>query len=166
MSRNKKKLVLRPKALTDQEWIKGVLTEYWADIKIVTRGILRDASALPAVVAQAEGVRCGLAIYSIEERNCELVSLNSLEESKGIGSSLLAEVERIAMVNGCIRVWLITTNDNTRAIEFYKNRGYNIVSVHKDAITKSRQLKPSIPRLSSTGIPITDEIELEKLLIE
>ena len=39
-----------------------------------------------------------------------------------------------------------------------------MVAVYPDAVENSRQLKPEIPLVGNDGIPIRDEIELEKLL--
>jgi Acetyltransferase (GNAT) family len=65
---------------------------------------------------------------------------------------------------GCRRVWLITTNDNLRALRFYQRRGFRLVAVHPDALARSRELKPSIPEIGLDGIPLRDELELELLL--
>ena len=61
------------------------------------------------------------------------------------------------------RLWLITTNDNTPAIEFYKKRGFAIAAVHKDTIEESHKLKPEILEIGVDGIPITDKIEMEMI---
>ena len=65
---------------------------------------------------------------------------------------------------GCGRVWLITTNDNLRALRFYQRRGFRLVAVHPDALERSRELKPSIPEIGLDGIPLRDELELELTL--
>jgi hypothetical protein len=36
-----------------------------------------------------------------------------------------------------------------------------LVAVHRNALEKSRKLKPEIPLIGNDGIPIRDEIELE-----
>ena len=51
-----------------------------------------------------------------------------------------------------------------RRLRFYQRRGFVLLAVHKGAIEKSRRLKPAIPAVGHFGIPITDEIELEKAL--
>ena len=65
---------------------------------------------------------------------------------------------------GCRRVWLITTNDNLRALRFYQRRGFRLVAVHPNALARSRELKPSIPEIGLDGIPLRDELELELTL--
>jgi len=64
----------------------------------------------------------------------------------------------------CKRLWLITTNDNTLAFRFYQKYGFALVAVHRNAIEKSRRLKPEIPLIGNAGIPLRDEIELEMML--
>jgi ribosomal protein S18 acetylase RimI-like enzyme len=84
-----------------------------------------------------------------------------LTENCGIGSRLIEEVIKVARKNNCCRVWLITTNDNTRAIRFYQRRGFTMASIHINAIKESRKIKPQIPLLGFDDIPILHEIEFE-----
>jgi Acetyltransferase (GNAT) family. len=93
-----------------------------------------------------------------------VVSLDSLAEGRGIGSALLKSVEEVAREKKSNRIWLITTNDNLHALRFYQRRGYVLVAVHRNAIERSRQFKPQIPIIGKDGIPLRDEIELEKKL--
>jgi hypothetical protein len=59
---------------------------------------------------------------------------------------------------------LITTNDNTKALRFWQKRGFRLAAVHRNAVEKSRKIKPEIPLTGNDGIPIKDEIELEMAL--
>ena len=52
---------------------------------------------------------------------CEIVSLDSFEERKGIGTKLVDCVLKVAEEERCRQVWLITTNDNMNALRFTKN---------------------------------------------
>jgi hypothetical protein len=65
---------------------------------------------------------------------------------------------------GCRRLWLVTTNDNVRALEIYQRWGMNLVALRRDAIAEARSLKPSIPPRGRNGIPTQHELELELLL--
>jgi GNAT superfamily N-acetyltransferase len=145
----------------DRRWIGDRLTERWHSTEIVSRGRLVDARGLPAVVARTGGERVGLATYRLDERECELVTLDSFLPGAGVGSALLARVAEIAREHGCARMWLTTTNDNISALRFYQRRGLRLVAVHRDAIRQARLLKPSVPELGADGIPIRDELELE-----
>ncbi len=149
---------------THKIWINRILIDRWGSTTIVTRGVLHAANELSGFVAVEENVPVGLLTYRFEAGTCEVISLDSLAEGRGIGSSLLKSVEQVAKEKRCIRIWLITTNDNLRALRFYQRRGYVLVAVHRDAIKRSRQLKPQIPIVGKDGIPLRDEIELEKRL--
>jgi RimJ/RimL family protein N-acetyltransferase len=92
---------------------------------------------------------------------CGIVSLDSLVENMGLGTALLRALRDLVRAQGGRRVWLITTNDNTRALRFYQKRGFKLIALHMDAIKRSRQLKPEIPATGIDGIPIRDELELE-----
>ncbi len=164
MSQNKKKLVLRQKNDSDQIWIEEILKRFWASTNIVSRGRVHDASLLPSLIAEFDAVRVGLLTYNIENDECEIVSLNSLTERKGIGTALLKKLEKITRQLDCKRIWLITANDNSHAIDFYKKREFELIKIHQDAVTDSRKLKPEIPLFSEEGIPIQDEYEFEKIL--
>jgi RimJ/RimL family protein N-acetyltransferase len=78
-----------------------------------------------------------------------------------VGTALVDAVAEAARAAGAVRLWLVTTNDNLRALRFYQRYGFDLVAVHRDAIARSRALKPSIPRIGLGGIPIRHELELE-----
>ncbi len=142
-------------------WADQLLATAWGSTQIVTRGRIHEASELPGLVAMLEGEPAGLMTYRLDPRELEIISLNSMREGRGIGSALLAAVAGIAREQGCGRVWLITSNDNTRAIRFYQKRGYRLSALYPNALETSRRLKPSIPMVGIDGIPLRDEIELE-----
>ena len=148
----------------DLEWVREILTDAWASTQVVSRGTVHVADKLPGIVAMINGEALGLLTYSITGSDLEIVTLNALRQREGIGSGLIAELERIARRENCLRIWVITTNDNTDAVSFYEAQGFRIVAVHRDAIKQSRRLKPEIPMTGIDGVPITDEIELEKIL--
>jgi GNAT superfamily N-acetyltransferase len=107
----------------------------------------------------------GLVTYVIAEASCEIVSLDSLHPSSGIGTALIEAVKAKARQSGCNRIWLITTNDNLNALRFYQKRGFVLVAINRNAIEFTRKLKP-VPLIGADGIPIRDEIELEMILVQ
>ena len=149
--------------IRDEEsgWARQILRDHWASEVVVTRGRAHRADRLPALVCMREGRRAGLLIYRIEEDECEIVTLNALERSAGIGTALLQEACGLARAASCWRIWVITTNDNTPAMRFYERRGFTLARVHRGAIESSRRLKPEIPLRGIGGVPIRDEVELE-----
>lgn len=152
---------IHPLTQADHEQIARFLEEQWTSRLVVSRGRLHQADRLPGFIANYAGKMAGLVTYRIEGVECEVVSLNSLVEGQGIGSSLLETVGAVARSAGCSRLWLITTNDNVEALRFYQKRGFKLAALHRNALEKSRLLKPSIPRSGLHGIPLRDEIELE-----
>ena len=162
-----KGFVLRPIVADDRLEIGERLAESWGEPVLVSKGIMHQADQLPGFVAVAgrklEKI-VGILTYHIEAGACEVVTIDSFLPKKGVGQALLAEVEQAAKVAGCHRLWLITTNDNVDALKFYQRAGFQIAAVYPNAIEASRKLKPTIPETGLYGIPIRDEIELEKAI--
>jgi len=100
----------------------------------------------------------------VNGEECEVTSLDSLKEGKGIGTVLINEVLQEAKEKNCRRVFLITTNDNLHALGFYQRRGFELVSIHRGAVNESRKIKATIPLIGENNIPLRDEIELEILI--
>lgn len=145
----------------DDAWMRQVLLRYWASEKTVSRGKLHEPLKLPGFAAMRDDEPVGLITYEVVDDGCEIVTHNSMADSGGIGSCLLAAVRNEARQLGCKRLWLVTTNDNTPALRFYQRRDFDIVALHRDAITKARSMKPEIPDTGLHNIEIRHEIELE-----
>ena len=145
-------------------WARESLIREWGSMLVARRGELVDAATLPALVASVDGRHTGLLTYSAVERDWEIVSIHTEVHRVGVGSALLAAIENLADTAGAQRVWLVTTNDNTGALRFYQQAGYNLVTLHRDAVTQARAaLKPEIP-LEIDGIELRHELELERRL--
>jgi ribosomal protein S18 acetylase RimI-like enzyme len=157
-------ILIRAPHLSERAWLEQQLIESWGSTIIVTRGQVRDASRLSALVAVKDDELVGLATFVLENGECELVTLHALRQREGIGSALLARVAEEAAERGCRRVWLITTNDNINAIRFYQCRGMRLIAVHRGAVDDARRIKPTISAIGEHGIPIHDELEFELLL--
>lgn len=151
---------IRPIEENDREWITSVLEKQWGSINIVTRGKLYQANKLPGYIALIDNKKVGLITYSVEN-DCEIITLDSLIQGKGIGTALLEKVKEVAKEKNCKRVWLITTNDNMEALLFYQKRGFVLSALYPNALEQSRKLKPEIPKIGIDNIPLRDEIELE-----
>ena len=142
----------------------SLLTEHWGSVRMVTRGKIHQADELPGFIAVQQDKPASLITYRLDGKECEITSMNSLLENQGIGSALIDTVKNAAATAGCKRLWLITTNDNTKALRFWQKRGFSLVAIHRNAVEQSRRLKPEIPLTDNDGIPIRDEIELEMIL--
>jgi GNAT superfamily N-acetyltransferase len=156
---------IRPIADEHREWLQSKVREVWKGRYVVSRGVAYEPANLPGFIAYQSGIPAGIATYHIEGDECELVTLDALNQWKGVGSKLIEAVEEEARKQACSRMWMITTNDNIDGLRFYQRRGYVISAVHPNAIDQSRKLKPSIPLVGCYGISIRDEIELEKYLL-
>ena len=155
---------VRPLEDIDRPWAGDQIARQWGARMIISKGKVYYPDQLPGFVAFQAGKRAGLATYNIEDSDCELVSIQSLLEGHGAGSALLDAVREAAKIAGCKRFWLITTNDNLRALGFYQKRGMSLVAVYRNAMEAARKLKPQIPMIGQNGIPLRDEIELETTL--
>ncbi|HLI61507.1 MAG TPA: GNAT family N-acetyltransferase [Solirubrobacteraceae bacterium] len=150
----------------DRACIERLLRGSWGATTVVSRGRVHDASRLPALLSFAAegGDPLGLATLSLENGECELVTLDAFPRRRGVGSALLSAAADWARARGCRRLWLITSNDNLDAVRFYQRRGLRLVAVHRGAVDRARELKPGIPEVGEYGIAIHDELELELAL--
>lgn len=142
-----------------------LIKTHWCEEYVVVHGEIYYPDQLPGFLAWTPASEAvGLITYQIRGLECEIITLNSLIENQGLGSKLIDAVLERARVAGCSRLCLTTTNDNQKAIEFYKRRGFSLKNIHKGAVDKARRLKPSIPKKSAQGISIEDEWVFELIL--
>ncbi|TDE09727.1 GNAT family N-acetyltransferase [Jiangella asiatica] len=154
-------MVVRPITWGDRDLVVRLLGSAWGTTRMAAHGVLFDAAELPGFLAIADGEPAGVLTYRAGDGAWEITTLNSVRPGLGAATALLDAVGEAATAAGARRLWLITTNDNVHALRFYQRRGFDLVALHHDAVTRSRQtLKPSIP-LEADGIPIRHELELE-----
>jgi GNAT superfamily N-acetyltransferase len=158
-------LQITPIEERDREWVSEITYQRWGAEYVVVHGAVYFPWKLKGFLAR-NGLdeKLGLITYTLDGSDCEIITLDSFVESQGVGRELLARVIRKAEQVDCSRVYLTTTNDNQRGIAFYRRNGFRLAAVHPGAVERARKLKPSIPMLSPTGIPIRDELEFELLL--
>ena len=155
-------IAIRPLTADDRAWALEIETESWGEPSVARLGELVDPTGLPGFVAFFDRQRAGLVRYAVRGDECEVVSIRSLREGQGIARALLDAVRNAAIGAGCRRLWLITTNNNIRALELYQRWGMDLVALHRHAVSDARsRLKPSIPIHDDKGIPIAHELELE-----
>ena len=171
----------------DKDWIIATIQKEWGAEFVVAHGNRFFPIEYPGFIAMKGDTRVGLITYEIKrwgwspvrkpwkkpwKKQCEIITINSIEENKGVGKALINRVLAKAKASNCSRVWLITTNDNIRALHFFQKShffqesglasSFRFVALYRNALKKSRKLKPSIPMVDeSNKIPIRDEIELE-----
>lgn len=144
--------------------VNNFIRKQWYTTKMVVRGKEFDLSKVEGIIAIENNEIKGLVTYILYDEICEIISLDSLEQSKGVGTTLLGQVINIAKKTKCIKIVLITTNDNINAMRFYQRRGFDMVRLYHNAIDMSRKLKPEIPLVGDNNIPIRHEIEFEMRL--
>lgn len=145
----------------DRPWIARFTEEHWGADLMVAHGMRLYISQQEGFVAHLAGQVVGLVTYRITGNECEITSLDSLQEGLGVGTRLIDAVKEASRRAGCSRLFLITTNDNTHALRFYQRRGFRLFALYRNAVEESRKIKPEIPFVGNDGIPIRDEIELE-----
>ena len=154
-------VVLRRIVSRDRDWVERVALERWGGPEVVRRGEVVLLTDQEGFIAEVDGEPAGVLTLRIEGSSLEVVSIDSLQENRGVGNALLGAAVAHAREAGCTRVWLVTTNDNLRALGFYQRRGFRLVALRPDALAISRRLKPTIGLTGENGIPLRDELELE-----
>jgi len=154
---------IQPITTEHREKVKEIIQNEWGN-PIFSRGKTTDVTTLPGFISFSSDSINGVITYYISDLECEIITLNSFEENKGIGTLLLHEVVSVAKQYGCHRLWLVTTNDNINAIRFYQKKRFNLVALHVDAIDEARIVKPCIPLIGMDKIPIKHELEFEMRL--
>jgi GNAT superfamily N-acetyltransferase len=138
--------------------------EAWGMRPVARLDEVYDPAEDPAILAEdADGTLIGVLTYRIDERGLEIGTLRAEGPRRGIGSALVERAMDVARERGIARVWLVTTNDNVDALRFYQRRGFRLVELRPGAVDASRATrKPTIPEVGDHGIPLHDELVLER----
>jgi GNAT superfamily N-acetyltransferase len=164
---------VRPREPSDRPAVEALLREHHS-LRVARLGEVLEPLDHPALLAELggrvgreqDGCLAGVLTYVVRSDACEVLTLHAVESWRGAGTALLAGVGRIAAERGCTRLWLITTNDNVDALRFYQRRGFTLAALRAGAVDHSRaRLKPEIPLVGAYGIPLRDELELERRIV-
>jgi GNAT superfamily N-acetyltransferase len=131
---------------------------------VVSLGRLFDPARLPGLVAWEAGQRAGVLAFVEEPGGAEVVLVAADPPGRGAGTALLRALEATGGERGWERLRLGTTNDNMGALRFYQRRGWDLVTLHRGAVERDRELKPEIPLLGRDGIALRHTLELERRL--
>ena len=148
----------------DRARVREFIMQRWGAEIVVAHHVVYRPHELAGFAAWRGDEIIGLVTLHVVGNACEIVTLDAMQPGAGIGTALIDAAKAFAQQANCTRLWLITTNDNLSALRFYQKRGFVLVAVHRNALVKSRQIKPQIPLIGNDGIPIRDEIELEMIL--
>jgi GNAT superfamily N-acetyltransferase len=161
MALERKSLDIKGISSENRQQINDFIKSQWFSTDMAVKGELVDMTNIDGFAAYEYGEIIGLVTYRIIDSECEIMSLDSLREKKGIGTAIVNKVIEKGAIERCDKVTLITTNDNINALRFYQKRGFDMVKVYRNSVKASRKLKPSIPMIGEFGIPIKHEIEFE-----
>src|SRR5207245_9387399 len=105
----------------DRSWATELLDGDLAGAVQARRGETLNALDLPGLVADDGGRRVGLLFYRFDGEDCELFLLLAATPAEGIGTALVEAL--VARAAGRRRIWVVTNNDNLRALRLYQRRG-------------------------------------------
>ena len=148
----------------DRRKIDNFIVSHWYTMQMVVNGESIDLGSAEGFYSSNGEEITGLITYRLIDGGIEILSLDSIYENRGIGTSLLNEVIALAREIGAAKIKLITTNDNLSALRFYQKRGFDMTRLHRNALDRARKIKPEIPLTGMDGIPLRHEIELELVL--
>jgi GNAT superfamily N-acetyltransferase len=157
-------LQVRPPTPAELPALHRMLADAWGAPTAVAHGTVYRLAELPALVAVHAGQLCGAVTLSQAGRSCQLVSVNAFRPRHGVGTALVERAARQAAADGCGVLRCTTTNDNLDALRFYQRRGFRLIRIRPGAVEAARLIKPQIPAIGQYGIPLRDELDLERVL--
>lgn len=83
------------------------------------------------LVAEADGRIIGTVMGGFDGRRGMVyhLAVEGTFRKKGIGKSLMDELEKRLREKGCLRCYLLVTRDNLGAIQFYENLGWEAMDL-------------------------------------
>jgi len=158
--------MIQPISEKNRQQVIEFFRKHWGSSQMIISSGTYDCAMLDGYVYVEDAAIIGLVTYVLHAGSLEIISLDSIQEGKGIGSRLMAEVEQFAMEHTIPEIELITTNDNLQALKFYQKRGYRITHIFQNAVMEARKVKPTIPLIGNDGIPLLDELKLQKKIVD
>ena len=151
-----------PKSDQHNDFIrKDLISLYGSEHIISIKRQYYQASELDGYIVKDQSNIVGVLLYNVEENQCELVYIHSIEPAKGIGRRLVSRLNQDMKSRGIGKIWVITTNDNLEALAFYQKLGFKLSRTYQNAMDKVREIKPMVPLIGMNGIPLNDMLELE-----
>jgi ribosomal protein S18 acetylase RimI-like enzyme len=147
-------VAVRPLTDADRGWARSLVADTWGVPVVSPGGVYDDPAGFDGFVAEDDGHPVGLLLHRIDDGRCEVVALVVREEGKGHGRALMEAAREVSRDEGCERLWLITTEDNPRALAFYESLGMIEVQRHVNFADIVRKSKPG-------SANYRDAIELE-----
>jgi ribosomal protein S18 acetylase RimI-like enzyme len=130
------KISLRPCAPADFETLYEIDQACYDPAIAYSRRELRNYLRFPGadcVVAESDGTIVGFCLTSHEAARGYIITIDVLADYRrqGVGTMILAEVERNLAAGGVLEIALETATDNLSAIAFWRKHGYRTRGVKK-----------------------------------
>ena len=83
------------------------------------------------LVAEDQGRIIGAVMGGYDGRRGLVYHLAVLPEKRhrGLGSTLMAELEQRLRAKGCVKYYLLVTPDNPQVLEFYRRQGWSVMDM-------------------------------------
>src|SRR2546430_16728029 len=101
---------VKPLTASDRPWLSRFTVKKWASRIVVSKGAVYGPEKLEGFKVVQGGKAMGALTYHVDGRECEIVTINGLEEGVGVVPALLPRARDKPKSLGCRRLWLITTN--------------------------------------------------------
>ena len=156
-------VIVRASEAKDRTAIVELFERDFGYTSIVSFGEQVTIEHEPALVAWMKGELAGALVYRLLPDALLILALatDPMWQRSGVGGHLVAEAEAVARAKGLTRVRVSTTNDNLPALYFYQRRQYHITGVVPGGMIGHVKVPDS---RGFGGIPLRDEIRLERLL--
>jgi ribosomal protein S18 acetylase RimI-like enzyme len=145
--------------------VDGWFERHWGDRIVAGHGTAYSMDDVECLVADEAGRVVGAVTFCVDTDALEVVTVDADVRRRGIGRILLDAAVAEAARRGLRRVWLTTTNDNLTALAFYQAVGFRLCALRPDGVAEARRLKPTIPLVGESGLPMRDELDLERVLV-
>ena len=157
-------LTIRRVTAVDRHRVAELALYFWDETEVECFGRSYDVLTCPAFLACGGEEAVGLAAYSVEAGldAVVLVMLNLLPayQGRGGGGALVDAVLDEAARLGQARVLVATSNDDLPALAVYQRHGFHLAELIPDGIANHHGGE----LVGLAGIPIRDEIRLERLV--
>ena len=145
----------------DVEVLQGLVKRFWGEPEQLMFDQRFIVTEYPAIVAECDNKIVGFIFYApFREEVVLIMAVGVLPQyqGRGIGRSLISQVEKFAKEQGRQRLFVVTTNDNLPALAFYQRLGFQLFEVVPNVV--SQKLGGIFPGFAN--IPIRDELRLQK----
>ncbi len=145
---------IRPARIEDTDPVTQVIGAAYAplradlvDLPEVTAGVADQIAGGGAWVAEQAGTILGVVLTSRTGTNLHIVNLavSPAAAGSGIGSALMAHVERMATDDGIERLRLATHRDLPANVAFYGRRGWRVTERDGSKVLMERVLPSPAP---------------------